>query len=290
LVDIKEQADGVTVTIQSKDQAIKQIRGKIIVGADGINSICRKMISSGKNKESIRYSGEVCYRGVVDLNQDIKSLRELFQQNEKSKPHTMSIYYGTGIRASWGFINETCTKGFWWIKVKSEKEEVVSHEVSNWPQPLKLLYESTEKSQLYLHPVQDRIPTNKWCSERIVLIGDAAHPVTPNMGQGANMAIEDAFVLSILLYKYWQYPDGHLETFYQYCEARMNHSVEVAAESYQQSKMGQWTNPLLVRLRQLLLRKIPASFLQKKLKNVNIWQVSTWMADFHKAINNPKPN
>jgi 2-polyprenyl-6-methoxyphenol hydroxylase-like FAD-dependent oxidoreductase len=44
---------------------------------------------------------------------------------------------------------------------------------------------------------------------------DACHAVTPNNGQGACMAIEDAFVLAVLLRQYWHQPDGHVEAFYQ---------------------------------------------------------------------------
>jgi len=67
----------------------------------------------------------------------------------------------------------------------------------------------------------------------------------------------------------------------------MNHSFEIASESYQQSKIGQWTNSWLVAIRETMLRRIPASILQKKLKKVSLWQVNTWMSDFQKMISNP---
>jgi len=75
------------------------------------------------------------------------------------------------------------------------------------------LIELTKKP--FANVIYDREPISRWSFGNVTLIGDAAHPVTPNMGQGANMAIEDAFALSILLSRYFQYPEGHQEAFYQ---------------------------------------------------------------------------
>ncbi len=161
------------------------IRGRIVVGADGINSLCRNIIRSAKGEvdEASRYCGELCYRGVCDLKSN-SEISTLFLENERRKPAAMSIFYGDGIRASWGLIDQTQSKGFWWIKVKSPTPEPNPNAPSSWPHPLNLLFQSTDPSSLYVHPILDRIPSNKWCSERVVLVGDAAHPVTPNMGQG----------------------------------------------------------------------------------------------------------
>lgn len=56
----------------------------------------------------------------------------------------------------------------------------------------------------------------RWCCGNITLLGDACHPATPNNGQGACMAIEDALVLATLLAEHWEKPDGHVEAFYLY--------------------------------------------------------------------------
>lgn len=56
----------------------------------------------------------------------------------------------------------------------------------------------------------------RWSCGNITLLGDACHPATPNNGQGACMAIEDALVLATLLAEHWDKPDGHVEAFYLY--------------------------------------------------------------------------
>jgi 2-polyprenyl-6-methoxyphenol hydroxylase-like FAD-dependent oxidoreductase len=96
------------------------------------------------------------------------------------------------------------------------------------------------------------------------------------------MAIEDAFLLGILLAqgRKMHAKDGHQEAFYRYFNARYPYTSRIAKESYQQSKLGQWSHPFLVMLREFLLRKVPASLLQKKLKNVNLWKVEPWLEEF----------
>ena len=98
------------------------------------------------------------------------------------------------------------------------------------------------------------------------------------------MALEDAFLLAVLLSEYYEYPDGHQEAFYQFCKARMAHCATIATESYQQSKIGQWTHPLLIMLREMSIRYIPRSFLQKKLRRINMWRVDPWMTKFRTNV------
>jgi 2-polyprenyl-6-methoxyphenol hydroxylase-like FAD-dependent oxidoreductase len=227
----------------------------------------------------------------------------------------MTLLYGAGVRASWGVLDESAKQGFWWVKVpdehssaKSQPEEDERKVVAaskQWPEPFALLYTATPEQQRYVHVVADRLHSDRWCSSRCALVGDAAHPVTPNMAQGANLAMEDAFVLAVLLSRATQVrlsayaclvqfgksprtqaneKDARLEAFYQYCRRRQPHVARVAAESYQQSKIGQWRHPLLVKLREAILRLVPASVLQKKLKKVNVWPIATWVAEFQDRV------
>lgn len=109
--------------------------------------------------------------------------------------------------------------------------------------------------------------------------------VLTEINSGANMAVEDAFLLAVLLAKRFRsYPrDGHQDTFYEFYRHRSPHVSRVAKESYQQSKMGQWTHPLLVLVREWLLRNVPTCLLHKKLKAVNLWDVNPWLQDFRTA-------
>ncbi|PRP81745.1 hypothetical protein PROFUN_10845 [Planoprotostelium fungivorum] len=293
-VEIKENTGDGSVT--------RELIGRLVIGADGVNSLCRRIINADQTSHSaMRYSGEVCYRGVSRISRDPtdqvscngcdqlkkQQISQLYLRDEGQKPNSMTILHGDGFRASWGIIDGISTRGYWWIKIKSETPDTrimaSTTDISKWPHPFPALYEDTEADKIYVHAICDQLPTNRWCSERMALIGDSAHPITPNMGQGANLAVEDAFTLCVLLgLHYWNHPrDGHQEAFYQYYHARSPHTRRVGAESYKQSKMGQWTSPLMVKLREAILRYLPASFLQAQLKRTNLWRVQSWIDDFN---------
>jgi 2-polyprenyl-6-methoxyphenol hydroxylase-like FAD-dependent oxidoreductase len=173
ILKINEFSDKVEV-IYSQNGIEKSIFGSLLLGADGVHSICRQFLG---NTEKPRYSGEICIRGICKLSETPPGVRQLF---EEKKPNIMSIWYGFGLRSSWGLLSKN--KGFWWIKAKAENQEEAEKIISKLPEPLNRLPASA--SSMYVHPVIDRVASERWCSGRIALVGDAAHPVTPNMGQG----------------------------------------------------------------------------------------------------------
>src|SRR5262249_55874907 len=66
----------------------------------------------------------------------------------------------------------------------------------HWHAPIPALIEATEASALLRNDLYDRDPMPRWSEGRVTLLGDAAHPTTPNLGQGACQALEDAVVLA----------------------------------------------------------------------------------------------
>jgi 2-polyprenyl-6-methoxyphenol hydroxylase-like FAD-dependent oxidoreductase len=148
-----------------------------------------------------------------------------------------------------------------------------------WPEPIRSFAASTSSmdQSSYCHAIMDRAPLSKWSRENVTLIGDACHSTTPNMGQGACMAIEDAYVLGVLLRTYWDKPDGHTEAFYQYERARRKHTAAVQEGSYKKMKLGQFTSAAVVWFRNTLLSYLPASFLENGLRKENIFDVEPWL-------------
>ena len=90
--------------------------------------------------------------------------------------------------------------------------------------------------------------------DEVILLGDAAHATTPNMGQGACQAIEDVYVLFKLL------EENNLElTFRNYPLIRQEKAHHVVNTSWKIGKIAQLENKLLIGLRNLILRKTPKS-------------------------------
>jgi 2-polyprenyl-6-methoxyphenol hydroxylase-like FAD-dependent oxidoreductase len=267
-----DRTNGVDIVIESYGSSQSRVlKSRLIIGADGVHSLVRRL-TLPKCSVSVRYCKEMCYRGVFNLDhKNGRGLYNILQDLLTGIPHdTMLITYGRGLRASFGLIDGgKRSKGYWWIKQASEDISEKPN-TKEWPESFKKLYEMTPTQHLYCHEIVD----SKTTSERIssscsVLIGDAAHPVTPNMGQGACMAVEDALVLCTLIGKFSHYPDGDVEAFYQYEKARRTHVNAVAKSSHIQAMIGQLKDPILVWIRDNVLYNLPSAVFVKTLRRNN---------------------
>lgn len=96
----------------------------------------------------------------------------------------------------------------------------------------------------------DRPPTETWRRGRIALMGDAAHPTAPTLGQGANMALEDAGVLSRCIARY---PDDIDLALSQFQKARQKRTNDIVAASRQVIEALAWKSWFLIWLRDTFL-------------------------------------
>lgn len=284
----------------------RTITGRIAVGADGIKSSCRQYVVDGKDTP-IRFGGETCYRGIVHLDAasrqshrvrcdgrtdaaasdsaDVEGaataakMAATFAANESARPESFTLLYGSKTRSAWGYIDGKRTVGFWFLKQLGEPTADWSTVSTVWPEPLRTFAAASapEDVSSYCHAITDRAPLSKWSKENVTLIGDACHSTTPNMGQGACMAIEDAYVLGVLLKTYWSQPDGHTEAFYQYERARKAHTAGVQAGSYKKMKLGQLTHPAIVSFRNLVLSKLNPKTLEAGLTTENCFNIQPWL-------------
>ncbi|MFO0956455.1 MAG: FAD-dependent monooxygenase [Isosphaeraceae bacterium] len=118
----------------------------------------------------------------------------------------------------------------------------------DWAPPLPDLIASTPADGVIRGDILDRPPSRPWSEGRAVLVGDAAHPTTPNFGQGGGMAIEDAVVLARCLANAGD-PESALAAF----EAeRFPRTSAVTNEAWEFGKLLQWEGRASVWLRDLL--------------------------------------
>eukprot|EP00040_Diaphanoeca_grandis_P034202 m.210983 g.210983 ORF g.210983 m.210983 type:complete len:803 (-) comp33097_c0_seq1:113-2521(-) len=252
--------------------------GRIVVGADGINSKIRRCVTRGLDSP-LRFCDEFCHQGIVDLRDDSADvhLRPLFEQREKEFPHSMTLSYTNGCRFSWGLIDGLGQTGYWFLK-QADKTNV------DFPEPIRLFANARAHSDhAYVHRIQDRQPLPIWSGRRMTLIGDACHSVTPNNGQGACMAIEDAFILCVLLKENWRTLDGCVQAFYEYERVRKPHTTLIHSESYKQMRIGQLRHPISVFFRNLALRVLPVQVLERNLRKTNFFEIKPWIVRFRTA-------
>jgi 2-polyprenyl-6-methoxyphenol hydroxylase-like FAD-dependent oxidoreductase len=132
-----------------------------------------------------------------------------------------------------------------------ERQSELLRQFHGWYNPIVSAIKATETSTILAHDIVDRSPLPKWSSGRMTLLGDAAHPMLPNLGQGGAQAIEDAIVLARCL----RDPDipAALSAYENKRMARTNRIVRM---SRSMGRMVQLENPLLIYLRNKLLASL----------------------------------
>ena len=152
----------------------------VLIGADGINSAVRQCIPGS---QSVRYSGHTCWRAVLPD----PGIGETFEAwggaaRVGAAPLTRErVYVFLVLTAPAGMPRQTSMTG-------------IRRHFQAFHDPVPAILDAARDVVLLHHDIQEmRSPV--WGRGRIVLIGDAAHAMTPNLGQGAAMAIEDAAVL-----------------------------------------------------------------------------------------------
>lgn len=212
----------------------------LLVGADGLYSVIREQLLG---KAPPRYSGYTCWRGVT-----------LFEDAHVS-PGISSETWGRGQR--FGMLPIGNGRVFWYATLNcpvGEQDRPWEHKANllrlfaGWREPIEQLIEATDEGAILRNDLFDRRPVRRWGRGRVTLLGDAAHPPTPNLGQGACQALEDALVLAKCLSDQRE-PVAALRAF----EARRSkRSAAIIKQSALVGKVGQWEQPLLCSLRDRL--------------------------------------
>ncbi|GII96647.1 FAD-dependent monooxygenase [Sinosporangium siamense] len=134
--------------------------------------------------------------------------------------------------------------------------------------PVPAVLASTPEENLLRHDVYHlREPLPGYAVGRIVLIGDAAHAITPDLGQGGCLALEDAVTLAVLSERHSAVP----ALLRAYGELRVARTQRLVGMSYRTSRVAQWREPLAIGLRDTVMRMIPMSGIMRSMDDVLDW-------------------
>jgi 2-polyprenyl-6-methoxyphenol hydroxylase-like FAD-dependent oxidoreductase len=132
-----------------------------------------------------------------------------------------------------------------------------------WHDPIPALLDAAGPGAVLHHDVYELPPLKEYARGRVVLAGDAAHAMTPNLGQGACQALEDAVVLGDVMAS-----GAGLEA---YDRQRRPRTQMITRRARRIGAAGQWASPAAVRLRDSALRLLPASSFTRSLAPVLDW-------------------
>jgi salicylate hydroxylase len=189
LVDLGEDHGTVTATFANGETC----EADLLIGADGIRSAVRVCLFG---PDRPRFTGQVAWRGLLPITRI--ALPSLFPDS--------CVFAGPGrIFGRYKVRRGTHVNYVAMVKKTGWEEESwtipspvgdLLAEYEGWHTEVRTIIASTPEDQCFKWALFDRDPLPRWSVGRVTLLGDAAHPMLPFLGQGAAMAIEDGVVLA----------------------------------------------------------------------------------------------
>lgn len=221
------------------------IEHNLLIGADGIRSAVRDAIVG---PTQLRYSGTTCWRGLT-RNPGIEESLEAWGGASRVGvvPLNRNRLYVYLVRTAPAAMPR-----------QTSIRTIKSHFL-HFAAPFPAVLEALEEVELLHHDLEE-LPAPVWGRDRVVLIGDAAHAMTPNLGQGAGMSIEDAVVLP------------HIVSAPNPAEAiralRHQRVSQIQNQSRYLGQIAHWQSPAATWLRNTLFRLTPASISDRNYRRI----------------------
>jgi 2-polyprenyl-6-methoxyphenol hydroxylase-like FAD-dependent oxidoreductase len=234
---------------------------EVVIGADGIRSRVRSELFGQIDP---LYRGYTVWRGVSCYDGSA-----LFEGAN-------SETWGAGKR--FGILNVGPEKFVWYAAVNVppdhlDRPEGRKYELlaafKGWHEPIIDLIAATPDNEIMKNGAYDLVPLRRWGVGRVTLLGDAAHPCTPNLGQGGGMALEDAAVLAKSLAR-----ETHLERAFRcYEKQRRQRTKHIQRRSRLMGEIAQWEHRTIVAGRRMVTRLLPARLFEHNLRRVYSYEI-----------------
>jgi salicylate hydroxylase len=196
LVRLSDEPAGVRLHFGNGDDLV----ARIVVGADGVQSAARRYVCG---EVVPRHSGEIGFRGIIPA-QKAPGLPNPSALHIWCGPGTHAVYYGLDDGTTINLLAVyTPPRLPGWARSSNRALATADQALDmfagySWDRRILDLVRNIE-GDMNWWALADLPPVRRWSLGRVVLLGDAVHAPLPHQGQGAGMAIEDAYVLGALL-------------------------------------------------------------------------------------------
>jgi 2-polyprenyl-6-methoxyphenol hydroxylase-like FAD-dependent oxidoreductase len=242
-VSFDQDPDGVTAYFEDGSS----VRGDVLIGADGLRSTVRGAMRRW-HEEPPRYAGYTAWQAITRV------------RGEDFVPTgTFFNLWGRGLRFLYCRLNE---EEVYWDAITSARvrhrfdtlhhtrRDVLAEAYRTWPGPIPRLIRECDEDAILPIEIFDRPPGAAWSDGRVTLVGDAAHPMTLNLSQGAGQGIESGVLLGELLAS----SEDAARALSEYEARRRDRVADMIKTSWWIGAMGRPRSALACDLRNVFMR------------------------------------
>ena len=231
------EQDGAGVRLKLADGG--EERGSLLIAADGLRSTIRAQLHG---EHAPRYAGYTQWQSLVS------------DEGCPLPPRDERVLFGPGSRAILHRVGGD--RLFWAVVLYGPEDGPISRvgrgtlleRFAGWQEPLVAAIAATPPEDIARLQIYDRAPLSSWGVGRVTLLGDAAHPMTTNLSQGACQVLEDAAALARCL----RGADDLAAALRSYEQMRIRRTSPVVKQSARVARTGAWKRPLACALRNRL--------------------------------------
>jgi 2-polyprenyl-6-methoxyphenol hydroxylase-like FAD-dependent oxidoreductase len=232
-------------------------KGDYLLVCDGLRSAIRQQLIP---QSKPRYAGYTIWRGILSY--------------KKGELDIESPFKSLGKNGQFGVVPMTNQRLYWFASRKAKFRDPAMKAITladlkerfkDYCDPIPKILELSHDKDLLWNDTEDLQPIQQYAFGKVLLMGDAAHATTPNLGQGACQAMEDCIVLAKLL----QGESSIEKAFKSYESKRIPRTTRVVKESWKFGKASHLENGIKIFIRNLLFRLAPKGALRKQIEFLN---------------------
>ena len=248
--------EGPRVVVELADGRTEQ--ADVLIGADGVDSVVRAQLFGD---EPANYPGFTCWRSATKPRGDVDLGPVFFQLYGLGAafgffpigPDTV-CWYGTMVAPEGGGAQQSPAE---WRRDALER-------FGDWWKPVRDVIEGTDEGGVARQDIYDRPPIDTWSKGAVGLLGDAAHPAPPTLGQGGCMALEDGVVLGRCFREEQDIPTALLA----YTAARVPRTSTIVRQAQMQGARAHTQSRLKAAIRNNVLKLMPSGVANKQFSRV----------------------